>query len=345
MKKNIIHVFWSFTKGGSEYLVKEITENSPSSISHTVIVINNHYDINLINAFDKKIKFTMINRRPKSYNLSWVIKFINSIISVPNRVIHCHNYSLIYLVWIFFKTPKFLTIHGFDNRLKKYRLFDEIICVSEPLSNYVKSTFFLKTRIILNGVNNEMIKTKNNFNDKIKLLFVGRFDDNIKGLDVLIKAINILVSSGNDNIHLTIVGKGKKQAEFIDYIELNELKQHISFKGLVSRNRLYNSLCDYDVSVIPSRKESFSLFAVESMMAKVPIIVSDVPGLREVSGNHSFIFQSENIDNLSKCISKVVTEIKNNKILKRTNASYNYAISNYNLKQMLDNYYKLYNLL
>ena len=81
------------------------------------------------------------------------------------------------------------------------------------------------------------------------------------------------------------------------------------------------------------------------MMSKVPIIVSDVPGLSEISGNHSFIFESENIDHLSSCISKVVTEIKNNKILQRTNASYNYAISNYNLKQMLDNYYKLYNSL
>jgi glycosyltransferase involved in cell wall biosynthesis len=344
LKKNIIHIFWSFTKGGSEYLVKEITENSPSSISHSVIVINNHFDINLINAFDKNIKFSIINRQPKTYNLSWVIKFINSIISVPNRVIHCHNYSLIYLVWIFFKTPKFLTIHGFDNRLKKYGLFDEIICVSQPLSNYVENTFFLKTRTILNGVDNKMIKTKNNFNDKIKLLFVGRFDDYTKGVDVLIKAINILVSSGND-IHLTIIGKGTKQAEFIDFIELNGLKQHISFKGLVPRNILYNLLCDYDVSVIPSRKESFSLFAVESMMAKVPIIVSDVPGLSEISGDHSFKFESENIDHLYSCILKVVTEIKNNKILQRTNASYNYAISNYTLEQMLENYYELYNSL
>jgi len=189
-----------------------------------------------------------------------------------------------------------------------------------------------------------MIKIKNNFNDKIKLLFVGRFDDYTKGLDVLIKAINILVSSGND-IHLTIIGKGTKQAEFIDYIELNGLKHHISFKGLVPRNILYNLLCDYDISVIPSRKESFSLFAVESMMAKVPIIVSDVPGLSEISGNHSFMFESENIDHLSNCISKVITEIKNNKILQKTHASYNYAISNYNLKQMLDNYNKLYNSL
>ena len=157
------------------------------------------------------------------------------------------------------------------------------LSVFQNLCQIMLRAHFLKTRIILNGVDNKMIKTKNNFNDKIKLLFVGRFDDNIKGLDILIKAINILVSSGNDNIHLTIIGKGTKQAEFIHYIELNGLKQHISFKGSVSRNALYNSLCDYDVSVIPSRKESFSLFAVESMMAKVPIIVSDVPGLREVS--------------------------------------------------------------
>ena len=78
-------------------------------------------------------------------------------------------------------------------------------------------------------------------------------------------------------------------------------------------------------------------------MAKVPIIVSDVPGLSEISGNHSFKFESENIDHLSGCISKVVTEIKKNKISRRTNASYDFAVSNYNLEQMLHNYYKLYN--
>tara|TARA_B100000925_G_scaffold264075_1_gene222403 strand:+ start:2102 stop:3133 length:1032 start_codon:yes stop_codon:yes gene_type:complete len=343
LKKNILHIFWSFTSGGAEYLVKEISENS-SSFSHSVIVINNHYDEGLINSFNKNIKFTLLNRKPNSFEVFWVFKLIASVISKKNKIIHCHNYSLIYVVWIFFGIPKCLTIHGFDTKLKNYRLFDKVICVSDALSKYVENNFKLKTMTILNGVNNKLIKAKINFNDKIRLLFVGRFDNDIKGLDVLIKSLNVLVNLNKD-IHLTIIGKGSKKGPLIDYIESHNLSEHVFFKGLVDRSSVYNLLPDYDISIIPSRKESFSLFAVESMMAKVPIIVSDIPGLADISGKHSFKFESENPDSLTHSILRAISEIKNMQILSRTENSYNYAITNYNIDLMLKNYEKLYSSL
>ena len=344
MKKNILHIFWSFTRGGAEYLVKEIAENSSPSLSHSIIVINNHYDLDLINSFNKSVKFTLINRKPKSYGVFWSLKLINSIFLKKNRIIHCHNYSLIYVVWIFFRTPKFLTIHGFDTKIKKHRLFDRIVCVSPALSDYVKNSFNLEVMTIFNGVDNSLIKVKNKFNHTIKLLFIGRFDDDIKGVDILIKAVNIIVNLGID-IHLTIIGKGSKHASHIQYIESNGLNNHVFFKGLVDRTTVYNLLSDYDISVIPSRKESFSLFAVESMMAKVPIIVSNIPGLSEVSGNHSFKFESENADDLAQCIISAITEIKNMKVLSRTEKSFNHAVTNYNINLMIKNYDNLYNSL
>lgn len=340
MKKSIIHIFWSFTKGGAEYLVKDITENS--SALHTIIVINNHYDRSLINSFHNKIKFILINRKPKSLSLIWTLKFIKAIYSIKNRIIHCHNYSLGYLIWIFISTPKFLTVHGFDIKLNKYNFFDEIICVSYPLSDYVKNKFNFKTTTILNGVDNNLIKIKKKYNPKTKLLFVGRFDDHIKGLDILIKAVKCLIDDHVD-VELTIYGKGKKKDELLKYIASNKLEQNIIFKGAVSRNFIYSSLSNYDLSIIPSRKESFSLFAVESMMAKVPIIVSNVPGLREVSGMDSFKFNTENVDDLSKKILMAISEIRSNKILIRTNSSFDYSISSFNLNQMIENYESLYN--
>jgi glycosyltransferase involved in cell wall biosynthesis len=300
--------------------------------------------LDLINSFNKSVKFTLINRKPKSYGVFWSLKLINSIFFKKNRIIHCHNYSLIYVVWIFFRTPKFLTIHGFDTKIKKHRLFDRIVCVSPALSDYVKNSFNLEVMTIFNGVDNRLIKVKNKFNHTIKLLFVGRFDDDIKGVDILIKAVNIIVNLGID-IHLTIIGKGSKQASYIQYIESNGLNNHVFFKGLVDRTTVYNLLSDYDISVIPSRKESFSLFAVESMMAKVPIIVSNIPGLSEVSGNHSFKFESENADDLAQCIISAITEIKNMKILSRTEKSFNHAVTNYNINLMIKNYDNLYNSL
>ena len=342
MKKNILHIFWSFTRGGAEYLVKEIAENPSPSHSHSIIVINNHYDKDLIDSFSKNVKFILLNRKSKSRNIFWVFNLISAVIPKKNRIIHCHNYSLIYVVWIFFKTTKYLTIHGFDTKLKKYRLFDEVICVSPALSAYVEDKTNIETMTILNGVNNRLIKTKNIFNEKPNILFIGRFDNNIKGVDVLVEAINILINSGNE-VYLTIIGKGSKKSSLEEYIDSNGLNDYVFFKGLVDRTSVYNLLLDYDISVIPSRKESFSLFAVESMMAKVPIIVSEIPGLSEISGDYSFKFESENADDLSRCILEAIIEIKNKKILSRTENSYNYAVANYNMDLMIKNYQKLYN--
>jgi|TARA_B110001450_G_scaffold244906_1_gene257464 glycosyltransferase involved in cell wall biosynthesis len=340
-KKNIIHIFWSFTSGGAEYLVKDISENSSNLFNHTIIVINNHYDLDLVNSFKTNIKFILLNRKPSTLNIKWFIKFIRSVLSIDNKIIHCHNYSLGYLIQIFFFTPKYLTVHGFDTQLKSYKLFDKIVCVSYPLSNYIENKFNVKTITILNGVNNKLIKIKKNYNKRIKLLFIGRFNDNIKGLDILIKAFK-LVADQNDNVDLIIYGKGNKKSEYEYYIKSNDIDNRVFFKGLLNRKLVYDSLCRHDISVIPSRKESFSLFAVESMMAKVPIIVSNIQGLGEVSGKYSLKFETENSKDLANCIFRAMDEIKNNKIVSRTQMSFDYANSNYNMDLMLKNYNKLY---
>ena len=70
-KKNIIHIFWSFTSGGAEYLVKDISENSSNLFNHTIIVINNHYDLDLVNSFKTNIKFILLNRKPSTLNIKW----------------------------------------------------------------------------------------------------------------------------------------------------------------------------------------------------------------------------------------------------------------------------------
>ena len=340
-KINVIHVFWSFTKGGAEYLVKEISENLKDTFNQHIIIINNHYDTDLINSFDPSIKFYLINRERKSFGLTKLLMIYRIIYELKNKIIHAHNYSLGYILFPFFGLRKILTIHGFDSKLNSYKFFDKVVCVSSPLSNYVTSNFNLKNICINNGVNNKLIKIKKKFNKSIKLLFIGRFDNNIKGLDILLEAFNLL-SKKEDKITLSVIGEGNKKDEFTRFVELNNLNDKIFFRGSLPRAKIYKIISNFDISIIPSRKESFSLFAVESMMAKVPVIASKIPGLSDVVGSNSSFFENENANDLCDKISELILEIKSDKIISRIEKSYKYSTEELNIEKMINSYSNLY---
>ena len=340
-KINVVHIFWSFTKGGAEYLVKEISENLKDTFNHHIIIINKHYDMDLINSFDQSIKFYLINRERKSFGFTKLLMIYRIIYELKNKIIHAHNYSLGYILFPYFGLRKILTIHGFDSELNSFKFFDKVVCVSNPLSDFVTSNFNIKNICINNGVNNKLIKIKSKFNKSLKLLFIGRFDNNIKGLDVLLEAFNLL-SKKEDKITLSIFGEGNRKDEFIRFVEVNNLNDKIFFKGTLPRAKIYEIISNFDISIIPSRKESFSLFTVESMMAKVPVIASKIPGLSEVAGSNSFFFENENANDLCDKIYKSILEIRSGKVIQRTEMSYKYSIEEFNFEKMINSYRNLY---
>jgi glycosyltransferase involved in cell wall biosynthesis len=102
-----------------------------------------------------------------------------------------------------------------------------------------------------------------------------------KGIETLIQAAPLVLAQ-TPEAKFVVAGRGPE----LDYLrrmvgEMN-LASKVMLLGFISdqdRNRLY---CVADCAVFPSLYEPFGIVALEAMAAHVPVVVSEVGGLREV---------------------------------------------------------------
>jgi glycosyltransferase involved in cell wall biosynthesis len=98
-----------------------------------------------------------------------------------------------------------------------------------------------------------------------------------KGFDVLLRAVSILRSEGK-NAKCKIYGAGPEKANLVRLARELNLISDVAIENPTSDLR--KILPDFDVLVVPSRSESFGIIVLEAYDAGVPLIASDVPGLR-----------------------------------------------------------------
>ena len=165
-----------------------------------------------------------------------------------------------------------------------------------------------KTDVIYNGINNEVLErgkqTKIYYKDEIQILYIGRLAK-IKGVDLLIKAINILYKQYD--IKLTIVGDGEERSSLealVDDLGLNEV---VKFEG--NQRDIDKFLSKSNIFVYPSIcQEAFGLSVVEALAYGIPCVTNKVGGLVEIIENEKNGFFSEdlNYNSLSKAIEKAI---------------------------------------
>ena len=96
-----------------------------------------------------------------------------------------------------------------------------------------------------------------------------------------------------------MVGDGPDKKKAKDFLRKNDLKNKVIFLG--KTNEVDEILCSSDLFLLPSEKESFGLAALEAMALKVPVISSNVGGLKElnINGNSGYTSDVGDIDSMS----------------------------------------------
>ena len=155
------------------------------------------------------------------------------------------------------------------------------------------------------------------------VLFVGRIDA-IKGIDLLIRAIDCLVEKsclGKRDIGLIIVG-GDKDADLrIETQEMQRLRKMVSrlnleekvaFWGAQRQDLLPFFYSAAEAIILPSRYESFGMVALEAMGCGTPVIASRVGGLQFTveDGRTGFLFPEGNWRELAERIREVIVSRK-----------------------------------
>ncbi len=114
------------------------------------------------------------------------------------------------------------------------------------------------------------------------VLFLGRFDEPRKGMDVLLAALPRLAAAFPD-IEVLVVGRGDEKALAE---KAGDLATHLRFLGQVDDATKASALRSVDVYCAPNTGgESFGIVLVEAMAAGTAVVASDLDAFRRVLDN------------------------------------------------------------
>jgi len=148
-------------------------------------------------------------------------------------------------------------------------------------SKFIDIPHGVDTRYFKPDAKNQALVEKYDIQNKKMVLFVGSLDSAhyFKGVNYLIKAAEILK---RDDYKIIIVGEGNLKAAYEELVYDKDLGDKIIFTGYMKDLRQMYNLAD--IFVLPSvdKSESFGLVLIEAMAAKLPVVASDLVGVRKL---------------------------------------------------------------
>lgn len=112
------------------------------------------------------------------------------------------------------------------------------------------------------------------------VLFTARRLVEKNGLEYLILAMPDIVAQ--HDAELVIAGDGPHKQYLQNLVARHDLQNDVSFIGAVPHTKLPQFISASDIVVIPSLMEASSLFLIESMACKRPVIATNVGGIPEI---------------------------------------------------------------
>ncbi|MCF7831364.1 MAG: glycosyltransferase family 4 protein [Candidatus Pacebacteria bacterium] len=156
-----------------------------------------------------------------------------------------------------------------------------------------KESFDSKTVIISNFIENKIIlKDKKVFN--LNILFIGRYTE-LKGFNDL-----ICVSKGLIDIPFSLIGDDKYISDM----------SHVNNIGVIENSEIFNYYDQHSIFILPSYTEVFPMTILEAMARGLVILVSDIPGMREIikEGRNGYLFPPGDINKMRE----IILYLKNN---------------------------------
>jgi len=145
--------------------------------------------------------------------------------------------------------------------------------------------------------------------------FLGRFEEDRKGLPVLLKALPI-ISRFIPDIRVLIAGPGDSE-EVLENVD-PQLRNRVEFLGKISEEDKADFLASVSLYIAPNTGgESFGIILAEAMAGGATVVASDIPAFADVLGNGQFgaLFESENSESLAKVIIDLLRDERKRKDL------------------------------
>lgn len=337
--------------GGAEVLARTLNEhlNAEGVDSTLVCLTSSQWQETRENEISFKQSSAL------SISSLWRLRRVINSCDDDDIVVHGHLVHALYLLPIalaFTGVKLVFTEHSTSNRRRRYpflalieslfyRRYERIVCISnavrETLSEWLGTRITDRKLVIIhNGSRSfEACNRCSTKSSKLSLLFVGRLAK-VKGADTAIDAYSLL---GNDFGELYVVGSGPLMGELrTKSIDLG-LSDQVVFSGWVDEVELF--FRSADIFVHPAREEGFGLAVVEALSAGLPVVCSDVGGLREVTKGCDSVFLCR--PNQPREFAAAISKVK-----RMLDAGYDFSgpamahARQYSLEKMLQEHIKLY---
>lgn len=361
-KINVLHLTDRVNAGGGHKIILNQLNDSEleDKINYTFVIMAGVIDENLkeeISALNCKLYILPKNENKK--RIITLFRLLKIIYKEKIDIIHTHGPSTKHwsmLCKIFINKLKLVyTVHWMDNfkPLNKILLFlhnllvDASICISKAVEQN-SLPYYIKNLVqIYNGIDIEHFRPKNTLPkykdpNSFKIINVARIEHQIKGQDILLKALG---ECKKRNLHFKcdLVGGTYHHTDSKEYLEklIKELNLDNEISFLDIRYDIPELLFESDLFVLASRHEGFGLVVVEAMAAGLPVIASNIEGPAEIiqSGENGLLFENENyLDLADKITDLYQNRDKMNYLAKN---AYKDA-AKFDISIMSQKYYELY---
>ncbi|WP_414623981.1 hormogonium polysaccharide biosynthesis glycosyltransferase HpsP [Calothrix sp. CCY 0018] len=163
-----------------------------------------------------------------------------------------------------------------------------------------------------------------------KILFMSRIDPK-KGLDLLIPALEKLLSEGLD-FHFVLAGTNPQDPSYEQkiksQIQASPLDKHTTITGFVTGELKSALLETADLFVLPSYYENFGIAVAEAMVAGIPVVISDqVHICQDISGSESGWVGTTNTESIADLLREALKDPEERQ--RRGLQARKYALLNY----------------
>lgn len=350
MKKKVAIILGSFAMGGAETMVCELACHiNKEKYDLQVICINGSCNSPLEQKLkENKIKVKYLNNITK-VNIEGITKVWQELSSYKPDIIHTHISGVVFSIpWIVCHSTKFIhTVHTSPEKEfnKKIQFFLKIlyklgkgIMVTVSRENQLKTMEYFslpiqKVKMVNNGVDINKFYKKNHNN--YTFINVGRQDYN-KNQIIIIKAFKQMLKKNKD-IHLILVGDGNQHLKLKEYISRNKLNSYVTLPGMKPDVERYLSISD--VYIQSSLYEGLPLSVLEAMAAKLPIISTEVGGLKDIIKGNGVLIPTNDI----KKLTFAMQDMKDHKEKYKKMCQKSWEIvQDYSITAMTRNYEKIY---
>ncbi|TAK07834.1 MAG: glycosyltransferase [Candidatus Manganitrophaceae bacterium] len=236
-------------------------------------------------------------------------------------------------------------------------LSDRAVGVSPAVSNQIEKTFNVssaKTSTIVNGVSVELFEKKKE-NPSLKKEIGIKEDEAVIGMVanfhkiknhlLLLKAFNEVIKEGK-RAKLLLVGQGfesiidNAEPEIRSFIAENGLSEHVLTLGY--RTDVPALLGIMDIFCLTSFNEGLPIGLIEAMAAGLPVVGTDVGGIRDLitPNKNGFLVAPADVEGLKKALLLLIQDESMRKKLGQE--SRQSAFRDYSLDRCIQNYQNLF---